>query len=90
MRSMLTWKSMTLRPKKHRKGAIFHGKMCGFEVFQDFVSTECGEIRGIMGAKFLLTPASCNKKENLRKSISQQGDGSKCVEKGAEILYTDS
>ena len=26
-----------------------------------FVSTKCGEIRGIMGAKYLLTPASLNK-----------------------------
>ena len=58
MRSMFTWKSMTLRPQKHRKGAIFHRKMCGFEVFQDFGSTECGEIRGIMGAKYLLAQTS--------------------------------
>ena len=44
--------------QKHRKEAIFHGKMCGFEVFQDFVSTKCGEIRGIMEASLILHGAT--------------------------------
>ena len=50
MRSMFTWKSMTLAHSAVRSAPT--------GVKRRFSSTKYEEIRGIIGAKFLLTPAS--------------------------------